>query len=306
MSTAPGSHSIAEDATVLFVDLCDSSGIFRRLGDQAAASFVRDLLDRCRSIIERFSGQVVDQVGDELMARFAAPQRALAAAIDMQTRSRSWPSTAPNEPPPMLRIGMHTGSIHVHEDGIAGDSVHVAKRLVDAAKADQVLLSDATRVAIGTGALFRCVESRTLKGQDEPILIHEAIWDPTDATTELHPHATPSTTTGQLKVRIAGGEHVVPESGSLTVGRADPAQFVLEHPSISRLHAKLACERGELVITDFSTNGTYIALDDSEPAFLHRREIRLRGAGRIGFGREPEDGQPHTIHFETLDDSTTS
>lgn len=60
---------------------------------------------------------------------------------------------------------------------------------------------------------------------------------------------------------IAGGEQIriVITTLPLRIGRSQSAQFSINHPSVSRVHAELAEEEGCLAIRDFnSRNGTFV------------------------------------------------
>lgn len=66
---------------------------------------------------------------------------------------------------------------------------------------------------------------------------------------------------GTLRVATPDGqvrEHVI-DSPSVFVGRADTNRIVIDHPSISRRHARLTIESGRLMVEDLgSANGTYV------------------------------------------------
>lgn len=66
---------------------------------------------------------------------------------------------------------------------------------------------------------------------------------------------------GTLRVATPDGqvrEHVI-DSPSVYVGRADNNRIVIDHPSISRRHARLTIESGRLMVEDLgSANGTYV------------------------------------------------
>ena len=57
----------------------------------------------------------------------------------------------------------------------------------------------------------------------------------------------------------------------------------------------------DFVLTDFSTNGTYIAPDSGAKAMVHRDSMPLSASGFLGLGEIAAAGAPSTIRFETID-----
>ena len=70
--------------TILFVDISESSKLYRLLGDQHASRVVADLLDRLAEITHAHEGTVIDRIGDELMTLFHDGSSALKSAIAFQ------------------------------------------------------------------------------------------------------------------------------------------------------------------------------------------------------------------------------
>ncbi|WP_066552255.1 TIR domain-containing protein [Croceicoccus bisphenolivorans] len=71
----------------------------------------------------------------------------------------------------------------------------------------------------------------------------------------------------------------------LRIGRAAPADVVLDHPGVSRNHCEIALLNGELMVTDLdSTNGTYI--DDE----------RISGTAPIAVGSVLQVGGVRLVH----------
>ena len=64
--------------------------------------------------------------------------------------------------------------------------------------------------------------------------------------------------------------------------------MVVNDTMASREHARIECRRDKFVLTDQSTNGTYVITSDG-PAYLRREETALTGEGKISFGREIAD-----------------
>ena len=72
------------ERTVLFADVCDSTGIAEALGNVASRSIISEILGKLRAATESMGGTVIKTIGDEIMCAFESPMDAIAAAVDMQ------------------------------------------------------------------------------------------------------------------------------------------------------------------------------------------------------------------------------
>jgi pSer/pThr/pTyr-binding forkhead associated (FHA) protein len=114
------------------------------------------------------------------------------------------------------------------------------------------------------------------------------------------------TPAGQRQLRMTlhyqGREYVL-ENGrrSLTLGRAEENDVVVEGHLISRLHARIEAQRNRFVLVDQSTNGTFVMSDQGQEAFVRRDDLTLQGTGLIGLGRVPEANSPDSIQFQLED-----
>jgi Family of unknown function (DUF5939)/Adenylate and Guanylate cyclase catalytic domain len=70
--------------TFLFSDLKDSTALYDRVGDLVAFDLVNEHFRLLQAIVASEKGAVVKTIGDAVMATFATPDRAVAAAIRMR------------------------------------------------------------------------------------------------------------------------------------------------------------------------------------------------------------------------------
>jgi len=131
-------------ATLLFVDIVRSTERAVALGDARW----RALLDRFQGIarkqIAEFGGDIVQTLGDGILAKFEAPAAALRAARAIRDNVAPLGVTT--------RAGVHTGECEIIGDGFAGISVHVAARIAAAARPGEVLASTTVRdLVAGSG-----------------------------------------------------------------------------------------------------------------------------------------------------------
>lgn len=144
-------------ATVLFLDIVESTSRAARLGD---ASW-REVLDQHDAVIVRLVaqhlGHVVKHTGDGVMARFDGPTRAVLCGTALRQALRAVGID--------VRVGLHTGEIILRGDDIAGIAVHLAARVQGSASPGEVLVSSTVRdLVLGSGIQFEDRGIHTLKG----------------------------------------------------------------------------------------------------------------------------------------------
>ena len=123
------------ELTTLFADVSGSTGIYEKLGDADGRNLVAGCVAELRRISEQHEGKFIKSNGDDIMCTFPSPQEASVAASGMQLFMDDF-STHNSPVPVSVRIGFQHGAVIHEEDGdVRGDSVNVAARLADYAKA---------------------------------------------------------------------------------------------------------------------------------------------------------------------------
>jgi predicted ATPase/class 3 adenylate cyclase len=150
--------------TFLFTDVEGSTKLLHELGAEA---YAEALLEHRRVLREAFSahgGVEVDTQGDAFFVAFPTAPGALAAATAGLERLSSTPIR--------VRMGVHTGTPHVGEEGYVGVDVHRAARIAAAGHGGQVLVSASTAALLGTDGLRNLGEHR-LKDLSAPEQIYQ-------------------------------------------------------------------------------------------------------------------------------------
>jgi len=144
-------------ATVLFVDVADSTRALSALGDSAWKVRLTDYYRIVRSELARFRGREANTAGDGIMASFDGPGRAIRCALAIAAAVRPHGLE--------VRAGLHTGEVELMGDNIGGIAVHIASRVQADAAAGEVMVSSTTRdLVAGSGIAFEARGARQLKG----------------------------------------------------------------------------------------------------------------------------------------------
>ena len=82
------------------------------------------------------------------------------------------------------------------------------------------------------------------------------------------------------------------------LGRDPSNTLVVDNEWVSRNHAIIEFRRGYFVLTDRSTNGTYLQLGDDDEIRLHRDEAQLRKSGKISLGQAVNKDPTDVLYFQ--------
>jgi predicted component of type VI protein secretion system len=83
------------------------------------------------------------------------------------------------------------------------------------------------------------------------------------------------------------------------MGREASNHLVVEADWVSRTHAQIEYKRGHFMISDRSTNATYVCIGQDPELRLHRDELHLRMGGSISMGQAATVNANDLIHFTT-------
>lgn len=144
-------------AAVLFTDIANSTERAATLGDRAW----RGLLDRYRTAVRaelhHFHGREINTRGDDFLATFDGPARAIRCAFAI--------SAAVARLDIDVRSGLHTGEVELMGDDISGIAVHIGARVCALAGPGEVLVTSTVRdLVAGSGLRFVEHGQHTLKG----------------------------------------------------------------------------------------------------------------------------------------------
>jgi adenylate cyclase len=140
LSEATGRGRGDLEMALLFTDLVGFSSWALHAGDAAVLELLREVGTAVEAVIGQHQGRIVKRLGDGLMATFLSAEEAVEAALDAQDAVRGIQVDGYS---PRMRAGVHWGRPRMLGGDYLGVDVNVAARVTAAAKAEQVLVSDA-------------------------------------------------------------------------------------------------------------------------------------------------------------------
>jgi class 3 adenylate cyclase len=144
-------------ATVLFTDIASSTEKAVQLGDQRWAELLESHHDAVRRELDRYRGREIDTAGDGFLATFDGPARAVRCALAIRKSVRDVGLE--------IRAGLHTGEVELAGNDVRGIAVHMAARVVAAARPSDVLVSRTVKdLVAGSGIVFEDRGEHKLKG----------------------------------------------------------------------------------------------------------------------------------------------
>jgi class 3 adenylate cyclase len=286
---------------VLFVDVSDSTKLYESLGDAVALALINGVFARLEKIIARHQGATVKTLGDGAICVFEDPDNALRAACEIQTTVHSAGQGTSNRL--QLKIGFTYGSVILSKGDVFGDTMNVCSRLVVLANPEQILTSAQTVEALSPGlrGRSRALFPTRIKGKAEEVAVSEILWryDPAVTETNLTRADFAKATQMSLKLIYRGNIFVVSRTRpTLQMGRDDVNDIVIASLFASRVHARVHTREGHFVLTDLSSNGTFLLVDEhSSELHLRREEAMLAGRGWIGLGKNATRHGDHSVRY---------
>jgi class 3 adenylate cyclase len=143
--------------TFLFTDLKGSTALYERLGDLNAYALVREHFALLGAAADRHAGAIVKTIGDAVMAAFARPVDAIAAALHILQEIGRF-NREQGRPAIILKMGAHCGpsiAVTLNENlDYFGQTVNIAARVQSFADADEICLTEALYAAPGVRQLL--------------------------------------------------------------------------------------------------------------------------------------------------------
>jgi class 3 adenylate cyclase len=147
-------------ATILFVDIVDSTRKVTALGDWGWAAALSSFYSSAAAQVERYAGRLIKTTGDGLIATFDGPARAVRCGCAIRDIARASDLE--------VRCGVHTAEIELRDADIAGIGVHLSARISERADPGEVWVSRTVKdVIAGSGLRLEERGDYRFKGIDE-------------------------------------------------------------------------------------------------------------------------------------------
>lgn len=284
----------SSDHTILFADITGSTKLYDSLGDQEARKLCAASITQLTSIVSEHNGRVIKTMGDGLMASFAAVQDAYNGSVAMQESHI--------EKQLSITVGFHCGLVIEEEGDLFGDAVNIAAKIAEKAKPGEILLTEQTVTKLPgiCRMTTRLLDATRVKGKSDLIKIYTLLYDQAEATMYVSrsPHTNTSAPPTSLNI-ICGDQNFSLSSSqakTFQLGRDRSNNLISNSPYASRIHALIEFQRDHFVITDQSTNGTYVNSNGENTFYLKRESAPLIGEGIISLGQKPLTHDPALLN----------
>lgn len=293
---------------ILFADIARSTQLYEIIGDKSASNLITSCLSCLLSIAKKHTGSLIKTIGDEIMCTFPNADFAVEAAKEMhQALELIHPLDGSDFAGPLnISVGINFGTVVSDREDVYGDAVNLAARLVRIAKERQTLITEHTKNILKPEllSLTRYIDNTVIKGKTGEFKIYECVWEEENVTVSLTKIQKFQAIQAHLKLQFRKSTITIDDKRPVvTMGRLKHNDLILGYKRISRSHACIECHKGKFTLTDISSNGTHIQIEDEEDVLLKRDNISLHGSGIISLGRKASPGSPGAIHFKIEDEA---
>ena len=297
------SQQTVKTLAILFADISGSTWLYEQFGDVEAHRRIAESLGFMEQAITRHAGKLLRTVGDSALASFAECDDALQAACELQHLHENTLLS--------VRVGFHYGQVIQDKGDLYGNAVNIAARIAEFARADEIATTEQCVVRLNQQNRLRAtlLDAVSVKGVSELLQVYRIQWQDPDgsATAVARPfqHNLHQIQIATLELHM-GSEHLhVDHAGqTISIGRAEENDLTIEGDRASRRHAHVAWAQGQFLLTDESTNGTFIKKNSTNPLFVRRETVVLDGQGMIGAGVVPQQGADKVIYFNVKMDKS--
>jgi class 3 adenylate cyclase len=300
--------------TVVFTDLHGSTTVFEALGNAMATEAVTQITTWIGQQCVLHGGHIVKTLGDGVLAMFPDSQHALTAVVELQRAHSKRIMRSPVALRMPMRIGVASGEVEMVAGDCYGDAVNVAARLCDLCGPYQIWSNASALEGVPErqGMTFRVLGPISIRGRAEPCNVYQIEWHEDIATDFLTMQADIDPSDALTERDALGREVELSWLGEskrfksfelpIQLGRVRDADFVVNDPRVSRIHARLEWRNGSVVFVDASSYGSWIRFlgTTGSDVLLRREECVLHGKGELALGASFSDPSVPTVSFSII------
>jgi class 3 adenylate cyclase len=164
--------------SIMFTDISGFTQYMQELGDLRGRAWIQKHHDIVIPLIEKYNGEVLDVMGDGIMASFPDTFSAAKASIAIQKSLYKHNAKTKKTERIHVRIGINSGEVFAEKKHIVGDVVNVAARIQAQADPDQILISKNAYEDIIESSDILCElhKKARIKGKPEALELYRIIW----------------------------------------------------------------------------------------------------------------------------------
>ena len=290
-----------EKLAVLFADICGSTALYEKLGDDLARKTILRCINTMTGKISAYQGKLVKTIGDEIMVTFPSAEAAFHAACAMHSAVES--DQPLNNIPLHIRVGFNFGEVIKEGDDVFGNTVNLAARVAAITRAGQIMSTQAVFDALPTELRnrMRQILRAEFKGKQEYHEVYQVICEQEDTMSTrfgMPAYRKPPDNDEEMLLRYRDQTfRINNEYNSAVLGRDETCDLVVQSDLASRLHINIELRFGKFTVADQSTNGTYIRFSDGSVVHITREEISLKGSGSISLGQSFSENPAEIVEF---------
>ncbi len=259
-------------------------------------------LNRMERVAAVYLGQIYNRLTNGLQMAFDTAEAAVLGACEMQHRCAALPPQSGNSL--TLRIGIHQGLELKRLTDDADSTIEIASLL--AVVDDGIVVSGVVISALNP-ELRKF--AHPLNDSPPPIAAHSFDWRREVPSTayggrSIWPVTKAFTQTGRWFVLRHNLKTIefAHDKPIVTIGRDPRNDLVLAGNHVSRNHCRIDRRAEDIVLTDTSSNGTFVLPDQGEELRVARATVVLTGRGMIIFGRQFRGERRGSVMYDAFPD----
>jgi adenylate cyclase len=290
-----------EKLAVLFADVCGSTALYEKLGDDLARNMIASCLQTIAEKVLIHQGKIIKTLGDEIMAVFSSAEDAFLAACAMQAAVKDNRLVDGTLLP--IRVGFNYGEVIKESNDVFGNTVNVAARVAAITRAGQIMTTQEVLNVLPAElqSRMRLIMRAEFKGKRDHQDVYQVTWDQEDIEATrcgMPAYRKPPESDNEMVLRHRSHSIRVSKSNrNVSLGREAFCDMVVQNAFASRLHTHIELRLGKFFIADQSSNGTYIRFSDGNVVHITRQEILLTGNGAISLGQSFAENPEELIEF---------